>query len=148
MVDISQKRAKNIKNDEILSLDKSLASFFLQKDLSQSLLMVHTILPTELVQTPTVTLTHIMQKAFPPNWLMNYFESNWYSTIKIARYYLLRIICELCERVSKTAHLPTKPDQVAKAGILEIKPKLNITSLTLLKPKRKQNKEVKTSLLA
>ena len=66
MVDISQKRTKNIKNDEILSLDKSLASFFLQKDLSQSLLMVHTILPTELVQTPTVTLTHIMQKAFPP----------------------------------------------------------------------------------
>ena len=49
-------------------------------------------------------------------------------------------------RVSNTAHLPTKPDQVAKAGRLERKP--SIKSLTWPKPKRKQNKEVKTSLLA
>ena len=53
-------------------------------------------------------------------------------------------------RVSNTAHLPTKPDQVSKAGRLERKPKQPnmIKSLTSPKPKRKQNKEVKTSLLA
>ena len=52
-------------------------------------------------------------------------------------------------RVSNIAHLLTKPDQVAKAGRLERKPKqLSIKSWTSPKPKRKQNKEVKTSLLA
>ena len=51
-------------------------------------------------------------------------------------------------RVSNTAHLPTKPDQVAKAGRLERKRKSNIKSSTLPKPKKKQNKEVKNSLLA
>ena len=51
-------------------------------------------------------------------------------------------------RVSNIAHLPTKPDQVAKAGRLERKPKSSIKSSTSPKPKRKQNKEVKTSLLA
>ena len=52
-------------------------------------------------------------------------------------------------RVSNIAHLPTKPDQVAKAGRLERKPKQpSIKSSTSRKPKRKQNKEVKTSLLA
>ena len=56
---------------------------------------------------------------------MNYFQSNWYSTIKTARYYLLTLL-----RVSNTAHLPTKPDQVAKAARLEGKPKSNIKSST------------------
>ena len=52
-------------------------------------------------------------------------------------------------RVSNIAHLLTKADQVAKAGWLEKKPKqLSYKSSTLPKPKRKQNKEVKTSLLA
>ena len=52
-------------------------------------------------------------------------------------------------RVSNIAHLLTKPDQVAKAGRLERKPKqLSIKSTTSPKPKRKQNKKVKTSLLA
>ena len=47
-------------------------------------------------------------------------------------------------RVSNIAHLPTKPDQVAKAGRLERKPKQpSIKSSTSPKPKRKQNKEVK-----
>ena len=51
--------------------------------------------------------------------------------------------------VSNIAHLPTKPDQVAKAGGLERKPKQPIIkSPTSPKPKRKQNKEVNTSLLA
>ena len=51
-------------------------------------------------------------------------------------------------RVSNIAHLPTKSG-LAKAGILERKPKQpSIKSSTLPKPKRKQNKEVKTSLLA
>ena len=52
-------------------------------------------------------------------------------------------------RVSNIAHLLTKPGQVAKAGRLEENPKqVSIKSSTLPKPKRKQNKEVKTSLLA
>ena len=51
-------------------------------------------------------------------------------------------------RVSNTAHVPTKPNQVAKARKLKRKPKSSIKSSTLLKPKRKQNKELKTSLLA
>ena len=52
-------------------------------------------------------------------------------------------------RVSNIAHLPTKPDQVAKAERLERKPKQpSIKSSNWPKPKRKQNKEVKTSLLA
>ena len=34
--------------------------------------------------------------------------------MKTARYYLLTLL-----RVSNTAHLPTKPDQVAKAGRLD-----------------------------
>ena len=51
-------------------------------------------------------------------------------------------------RVSNTAHLPTKPDQVSKAGRLERKSKPSIKSSTSPKPKRKKNKEVKTSLLA
>ena len=52
-------------------------------------------------------------------------------------------------RASKIAHLLTKPDQVAKAGRLERKPKQpSIKSSTLPKPKKKQNKEVKNSLLA
>ena len=72
----------------------------------------------ELVQTLTVILTHRIQKAF------------------------------VMLRVSNIAHLLTKPDQVAKAGRLERKPKQpNIKSSTSPKPKRKQNKEVKTSLL-
>ena len=51
--------------------------------------------------------------------------------------------------VSNITHLPTKPDQVAKAGRLERKPKQpRIKSSTSPKPMRKQNKEVKTSLLA
>ena len=51
-------------------------------------------------------------------------------------------------RVSNIAHLLTKRDQVAKAGRLKRKPKeLSIKSSILPKAKRKQNKEVKTSLL-
>ena len=51
-------------------------------------------------------------------------------------------------RVSNTANLPTKPDQAAEAGRFERKSKSSIKSSTSPKPKRKQNKEVKTSLLA
>ena len=52
-------------------------------------------------------------------------------------------------RVSNIVHLPTKPDQVAKARRLERKPKQpSIKSSTSPKTKRKQNKEIKTSLLA
>ena len=50
--------------------------------------------------------------------------------------------------VINTAHLPTKPNQVAKAGRLERKPKSSIKSSTSSKLKTMQNKEVKTSLLA
>ena len=50
-------------------------------------------------------------------------------------------------RVSNTAHLPTKPGQVAKAGRLEKKPKPSIKFSTFPKQKREQNKEFKTSLL-
>ena len=52
-------------------------------------------------------------------------------------------------RISNIAHLPTKPEQVAKAGRLERKPKQpSIKSSNSPKTKRKQNKEIKTSLLA
>ena len=52
-------------------------------------------------------------------------------------------------RISNIAHLLNNPDQVAKAGRLERKPKkVSIKSSISPKPKRKQNKEVKTSLLA
>ena len=54
-------------------------------------------------------------------------------------------------RVSNIAHLPTstKPDQVEKTGRLERKPKQpSIKSSTSPKPKRKENKEIRTSLLA
>ena len=47
-------------------------------------------------------------------------------------------------RVSNIAHLPTKPDQVAKAGRLERKPKqLSIKSSTSPKPKRNKIKKSK-----
>ena len=51
-------------------------------------------------------------------------------------------------RVSNIANVPIKADHVAKAGRLERKPKPSIKSLTLPKPKKQQNKEVKNSLLA
>ena len=52
-------------------------------------------------------------------------------------------------RVSNIADLLTKLDQVVKARRLEWKSKqLSIKSSTSPKPKRKQNKEVNTSLLA
>ena len=52
-------------------------------------------------------------------------------------------------RISNIAHLPTKPGQVAKAGRLERKPKQpSIKSSTSPKAKTKQNKGVKTSLMA
>ena len=51
-------------------------------------------------------------------------------------------------RVSNTTHLPTKLDQVVKAGRLKRKPKSSIKSSTWPKPQRKRNKEVKTSLVA
>ena len=52
-------------------------------------------------------------------------------------------------RVSNIAHLPTKPDQVAKSGRFERKPKQpSIKPSNPPKPIRKENKEVKTSLLA
>ena len=44
-------------------------------------------------------------------------------------------------RVSNTAHLPAKPDQVAKARRLERKSKPSIKSPTSPKPKRKKNKD-------
>ena len=50
--------------------------------------------------------------------------------------------------VSNTAHLPTKRDQVVKARRLERKLKPSIKSSISSKRKRKQNEEVKTSLLA
>ena len=46
-------------------------------------------------------------------------------------------------RVSNTAHVPTKRDQVAKARRLERKSKPSIKSSTLPKPKRKQKKKSK-----
>ena len=64
--------------------------------------------------------------------------------MKTARYYLLRIK----KRVSNTAQLPTKPDQVAEAERLDVGGKTNIKSETSQKPKGKQNKEVQTRLLA
>ena len=52
-------------------------------------------------------------------------------------------------RVSNITLLPTRPNQVAKAGRLERRPKQpSIKSSASPKPKRKQNKEVKTSLMA
>ena len=52
-------------------------------------------------------------------------------------------------RASNVAHLLTKPGQVAKAARLERKRKQpSIKSSTSPKPERKQNKKVKTSLLA
>ena len=51
-------------------------------------------------------------------------------------------------RVVNTAHLLTKRDQVAEAGRLDRESKSSIKSSTSPKPKRKQNKEVKTSLQA
>ena len=46
-------------------------------------------------------------------------------------------------KLSNIARVPTKPDQVAKAGRLERKPKQpSIESSTLPKPRRKQKKEV------
>ena len=51
--------------------------------------------------------------------------------------------------VSNIAHLPTKLDQVAKARRLERKQKQpSIKFSTSPKPRRKQNKKVKISLLA
>ena len=50
------------------------------------------------------------------------------------------------KRVSNTAQLPNKSDQVVEAGRLEGKPKSSLQPRQ--KPRRKQNKEVKTSLLA
>ena len=51
--------------------------------------------------------------------------------------------------VSNIAHLPSKPGQETKTGRLERKPKQpSIKSSTSPKPKRKQDKEVKTSLQA
>ena len=113
MVDISQKRAKNIKNDEILSLDKSLASFFYKKTYLSPPYGSHYSAYWASSNTDSNTYAY-NAKGFPPNWLMNYFESNWYSTIKIARYYLLRIICELCERVSKQLIYLLNPTKLQK----------------------------------
>ena len=64
--------------------------------------------------------------------------------MKTARYYLLRIK----KRVSNTAQLPTKPDQVAEAERFNVGGKTNIKFETSQKPKGKQNKEVKTRILA
>ena len=88
---------------------------------------------TELFQTLTETHTHRMQKAFPQvDYWVTSSQSNWYNTIKTAKYYLLRIY----KRVSNTAQLPTKPNQVAlaEAGRLEGKPK---SSLNFAKTKEK-----------
>ena len=51
-------------------------------------------------------------------------------------------------RASSAAHLPTKSDKVSKAERLDRKPNSSIKSSISAKPKRKQNKEVETSLLA
>ena len=85
-------------NDQILSLHKSLASFFTKKTYLGPSFGSHysespiSLLPTALVQT--LTVTHSLTNS--PVGLMNNFQSNWYSTIKTARYYLLRMICYLC----------------------------------------------------
>ena len=51
-------------------------------------------------------------------------------------------------RVTKITLLPTRPNPVAKAGRLERRPKQpSIKSSVSPKPKRKQNKEIKTSLM-
>ena len=52
-------------------------------------------------------------------------------------------------RVSNIAHLPTKPNQIAKARRLERKPKQPSTRLQLGQTQiSKQNKEVKNTLMA
>ena len=51
-------------------------------------------------------------------------------------------------RMTKITLLPTRPNPVAKAGRLERRPKQpSIKSSVSPKPKRKQNKEVKPSLM-
>ena len=97
---ITEERAKNTKKWPILYLHKSLASF-LTKNLSMSFLWFtlfwepHT--PTAYwasSNTDSNTLTYTQNaKGFPPSGLMNHLQSNWYSTIKTTRCYLLRIIC-------------------------------------------------------
>ena len=65
---------KHEKKDQILPLHKSLASFFTKKTYLRPSYSSHysespmRLLPTELIQTLTVThlLTHRMQKAFHP----------------------------------------------------------------------------------
>ena len=72
---ISQKRAKNSKNDQILTLHKPLASFFTKRPIQVLPNGSHysesptSLLPTELVQTLTVTHTQIarmQEKSFSP----------------------------------------------------------------------------------
>ena len=48
-------------------------------------------------------------------------------------------------RVSNTAHLPTKPNQVAKAGRLKRKPKNQASSLQF-HPDQRENKTKKSKL--
>ena len=69
---MSQKRPKSTENDQILSLHKTLASFFTKRPIQilpygshYSESPISLLLPTELVETLTVTHTHRMQKAFP-----------------------------------------------------------------------------------
>ena len=72
LTDISQKREpKSQKNDQILSLHKYLATFFTKRLIKVLPYGSHysespiSLLPTELAQTLTATLTFRMQKAFP-----------------------------------------------------------------------------------
>ena len=73
LVDISRKReSQNTqKNEQVLSLHTSLASFFTKRPIYVLPYGSHftespiSLLPTELVQTLTLTLTHRMQKPFP-----------------------------------------------------------------------------------
>ena len=84
-----RRESQNTKNDQILSLHKSLA--YLGSSLWFTLFW-KSHKPTELVQTLTVTHKHRMQKAFPQvDWWITSSQYNWYSTIKTARYYLSRI---------------------------------------------------------
>ena len=95
-----ERQPKTQKNNQILSLHKSLPSF-LQNNISRFFLWCTLFWepqkPTAYwgsSKTDSNTVTYRQNaKGFPPNGLMNYFQSNWSSTIKIGRYYILRNIC-------------------------------------------------------
>ena len=74
---ITEERAKNTKNDQVLSLRKSLASFFTKKTYLGPSLGSHysespiSLLPTEVVQTLAVTFRYhgVECKRLSPKWI-------------------------------------------------------------------------------